>query len=121
MSLIIYPAGLPKPLQKGYGVKVTPNIVRDEGQGGAVGQRVLTYGNPQTVSCSIMLSTQVEYRTWLAFLKVLHDGNDWFLMDMLGKTVKCRLQSGKWSCSLNCRTDTKVFREIKLTLDVEGM
>lgn len=117
--MITYPATLPKPLQSDFSFKYQPNILRESEGDGYQEQRLLSYNAPQSLSVAIMLNTIEEYQTWLAFMDSLNDGCNWFGIEMLGTTYKARLQSGKWSETLNCRTEDAVIRKISFTLDVE--
>ena len=117
--MITYPATLPKPLQSDFSMKYQPNILRDSESNGYQEQRLLSYNTPQSLSVAIMLNTVEEYQTWLDFIEQLSDGCDWFSIEMLDTTYKARLQSGKWSETLTCRTADAVIRKISFTLDVE--
>ena len=119
MALVSYPLSLPAPLQKGYSGKFTPAVLLEDGEKGWQSQRLLSYGAPETLTISIMLTTQAEYRTWLHFIESLDNGNDWFSITLLDRNYRCRIQNGKWTETLNCRTETKVIRELKMTLDAE--
>ena len=119
MALVSYPLGLPKPLQKNYRISVKPAMTTDEPTNGKTENRLISYNAPFSLSCSIMLTTVLQYQTWLGFLSDLHGGNDYFTITLLGTSYKARIQSGKWSEKLNCRTENKVIREISFTLDLE--
>lgn len=119
MSLVSYPLGLPKPLQKNYRISVKPAMTTDEPTNGKTENRLISYNAPFSLSCSIMLTTVLQYQTWLGFLNDLNGGNDWFSISMLGTDYRARIQSGKWSEKLVCNTSSGVIREINLTLDLE--
>ena len=119
MALVSYPLGLPKPLQKNFRISVKPAMTTDEPTNGKTDNRLISYNAPFSLSCSIMLTTVLQYQTWLGFLSDLHGGNDYFTITLLGTSYKARIQSGKWSEKLNCRTENKVIREISFTLDLE--
>lgn len=107
------------PLQKNYRVSVKPAMITDEPANGKTDNRLISYNAPFSLSCSIMLTTVLQYQTWLGFLNDLNSGCDWFTISMLGTDYRARIQSGKWSEKLNCRTENKVIREISFTLDLE--
>lgn len=119
MSLVSYPLGLPKPLQKNYRISVKPAMTMDEPTNGKTENRLISYNAPFSLSCSIMLTTVLQYQTWLGFLNDLNSGNDWFSISMLGTDYRARIQSGKWSEKLTCRASNKIIREISFTLDLE--
>ena len=119
MALVSYPLGLPKPLQKNYRISVKPAMTTDEPTNGKTENRLISYNAPFSLSCSIMLTTVLQYQTWLGFLNDLNGGNDWFSISMLGTDYRARIQSGKWSEKLVCNTAAGAIREINLTLDLE--
>lgn len=119
MSLVSYPLGLPKPLQKNYRISVKPAMTTDEPTNGKTENRLISYNAPFSLSCSIMLTTVLQYQTWLGFLNDLNSGNDWFSISMLGTDYRARIQSGKWSEKLVCNTSSGAIREITMTLDLE--
>ena len=119
MALVSYPLGLPKPLQKNYRISVKPAMTTDEPTNGKTDNRLISYNAPFSLTTSIMLTTVLQYQTWLSFMNDLNGGNDWFSISMLGTDYRARIQSGKWSEKLTCRTSNKLIREISFTLDLE--
>lgn len=119
VAIVLYPNDLPKPLQADFSMSWSPNLLRESEGSGYLAQRLLTYGNTQTLSTAIILNTVEEYQSWLDFVRRLNDGCDWFRIILFQNEYRARLQSGKWSETLICRTETVVMRKISFTLDLE--
>lgn len=79
---INYPAGLPRPVQSGYGLQTVSPMVRTTMQSGRARQRRTFTGVPQSVSVSWIMTSQ-EAQLFENFFQVsLIDGSEWFFADL---------------------------------------
>ena len=115
---IDYPAGLPLPLQTGYGLQTVSLLIRTQMQSGRSRQRRTFTSVPQSVTVS-WLFTEVQAQLFENFFQVsLVDGSMWFFAELqtpLGfMPVECRfveIYSGpsligfnKWNVSATLET-----------------
>lgn len=116
---IDYPAGLPLPLQTGYGLQTVSPLMRTEMQSGRARQRRTFTSVPQSVTVAWLLTTPQAALFENFFQVALTDGSSWFFAELqtpLGiMPLECRfvdIYSGpsligfnKWS--INATLETK--------------
>lgn len=130
MDYKYYPKTLPIALQTSYNVKYAPSVLRTTMTDGTVRQRLLNTGAPSTISCTIAINSNADYKTFTDFLASIKAGAEWFVMPVLNEdsdditATTCRLvrlQSGKYTSSLQFYDGLKTVRHITLTLDCDEL
>jgi hypothetical protein len=79
---INYPAGLPRPVQSGYGLQTVSPMISTTMQSGRSRQRRTFTGVPQRISVSWIMTEQ-EAQLFENFFQVsLVDGSEWFFAEL---------------------------------------
>ena len=127
--MLSYPEDLPLPLQANYSESVSPNVKRSSMSDGYVRQRKVTSNAPRSVNVTFYFNSE-ELVKFEDFILQLNEGADWFLLKIPTKQYTegltsfataertVRLQSGKYTKTLQFFSDDKWLWKIAANLDL---
>lgn len=127
--MLSYPEDLPLPLQANYSESVSPNVKRSSMSDGYVRQRKVTSNAPHSVNVTFYFNSE-ELVKFEDFILQLNEGADWFLLKIPTKQYTegltsfataertVRLQSGKYTKTLQFFSDDKWLWKIAANLDL---
>lgn len=127
--MLSYPEDLPLPLQANYSESVSPNVKRSSMSDGYVRQRKVTSNAPRSVNVAFYFNSE-QLVKFEDFILQLNEGADWFLLKIPTKQYTegltsfataertVRLQSGKYTKTLQFFSDEKWLWKVAASLDL---
>lgn len=127
--MLSYPEDLPLPLQANYSESVSPNVKRSSMSDGYVRQRKVTSNAPRSVNVTFYFNSE-QLVKFDDFILQLNEGADWFLLKIPTKQYTegltsfataertVRLQSGKYTKTLQFFSDEKWLWKVAASLDL---
>ena len=127
--MLSYPEDLPLPLQANYSESVSPNVKRSSMSDGYVRQRKVTSNAPRSVNVTFYFNSE-QLVKFEDFILQLNEGADWFLLKIPTKQYTegltsfataertVRLQSGKYTKTLQFFSDEKWLWKVAASLDL---